>query len=46
MFGCMYETFLTSDFDPISINSVLATLRLSLLANNHSQLTNVDSSGI
>ena len=34
-FGCGLEIFFVMDFEPIIINSVLATLRLSLLAINH-----------
>ena len=34
-FGCELEIFFIMDFEPININSVLATLRLSLLAINH-----------
>ena len=34
-FGCELERFFIMDFEPININSALATLRLSLLAINH-----------
>ena len=34
-FGCELEILFIMDFEPININSVLATLRLSLSAINH-----------
>ena len=34
-FGCELEIFFIIDFEPININSVLATLMLSLLAIKH-----------
>ena len=36
-FGCELEIYFIMDFEPININSVLATLRLSLFDINHFQ---------
>ena len=35
MFGCLFEILFIIGLDPININSVLATVKLSLLAINH-----------